>query len=183
MKKHYAAQMVGVLRHFELEPFFWKKPWSRALRGKKVLVVHPFTDTIRSQYEKRPFLFANPEMLPEFQLLTYRTMSSFAGNKVPFATWFDALDKMCDDISKIDFDVALVGCGAYGMSIGAFIKRELNRKAVHMGGATQLLFGIKGGRWDRVPEYSEGLYNAYWVRPKASDIVPSVKTIEGGCYW
>lgn len=167
----------------DLEPFRRHNPWTSALYGKKVLVVHPFVDTIRSQYEKRRLLFKNPDMLPDFRLETYRTLSSFAGNKVPYSTWFDALDKMCADIAKIDFDIALIGCGAYGMSIGAYIKRELKRKAVHMGGATQLLFGIKGGRWDRVPLYSEGLYNEHWVRPFASDTVPSVRTIEGGCYW
>ncbi len=167
----------------DLEPFRWNNPWTSALCGKKVLAVHPFVDTIRSQYEKRRFLFKHPDMLPDFHLETYRTLSSFAGNKVPYATWFDALDKMCADIAKIDFDIALVGCGAYGMSIGAFVKRELKRKAVHMGGATQLLFGIKGGRWDKVPLYSEGLYNEHWVRPFASDTVPAVQSIESGCYW
>ena len=183
MKRDYAPNMKGVLRHFDIEPFFWGKPWSMALRKKRVLVVHPFVDTIRAQYEKRRLLFKNPETLPDFQLETYRTLSSFAGNRVPYETWFDALDKMCSDIAKLDFDVAIIGCGAYGMSIGAYIKRNLKKKALHLGGTTQLLFGIKGGRWDAVPKYSQGLYNEHWVRPFASDTVAHVKTIEGGCYW
>ena len=167
----------------DLEPFFWDKPWTIALKGRKVLVVHPFSNTIRAQYEKRRLLFKDPDVLPEFKLITYRAISSFAGNKVPYKTWFDALDKMCLDIAKIDFDIAIIGCGAYGMSIGAYIKRELGRKAIHLGGMTQLLFGIKGGRWDAVPKYSQGLYNEHWVRPFESDKVKNTDTIEGACYW
>ncbi len=167
----------------DLEPFFFERPWMGALRGMKVLAVHPFSDTIQAQYGKRHLLFKDSEMLPDFDLETYRTISSFAGNKVPYKTWFDALNKMCADIAKIDFDVALIGCGAYGMSIGAFVKRELGRKAVHLGGMTQLLFGIKGGRWDNIPKYGNDLYNEHWVRPFDSDKVSQVDTIEGGCYW
>lgn len=183
IKKHFAPEMRGVLRHFEIEPFFWEKPWSAVLKGKKVLVVGSFVDTIRAQYEKRGLLFTSPDVLPDFELITYRSISSFAGNKVPFESWFAALDKMCDDISRINFDVALIGCGAYGMSLGAFVKRELGKKAVHLGGALQILFGIKGGRWDNVAKYRDELYNEHWTRPFDSDKVENVNSIEGGCYW
>lgn len=170
LRKFY-TENLKVIPFESLEPFWSNDPWTSSLSGKKVLVVHPFSDTIKAQYEKRAVLFNDSRILPEFHLITYRTISSFAGNVTPYDTWFEALDKMCGDIAKIDFDVALIGCGAYGMSIGAFVKRELKRKAVHLGGALQLLFGIKGGRWDENPKYGKGLYNKYWVRPFDSDKV------------
>ena len=181
MKECYCPTMRGIPLS-DLEPFWFEHPWTGALAGKKVLVVHPFSDTIQAQYAKRRSLFDNPEMLPDYDLITYRAISSFAGIKTPFATWFDALDKMCTDISKIDFDVALIGCGAYGMSIGAFIKRELGRKALHLGGASQLFFGIKGHRWESVPRYAK-LFNEHWAHPLASDTITNKSTIEGGAYW
>ena len=181
MKECYCPTMRGIPLS-DLEPFWFEHPWTGALAGKKVLVVHPFSDTIQAQYAKRRSLFDNPEMLPDYDLITYRAISSFAGIKTTFATWFDALDKMCTDISKIDFDVALIGCGAYGMSIAAFIKRELRRKAVHLGGASQLFFGIKGHRWKIVPRYAK-LFNEHWTHPLASDTIENRKTIEGGAYW
>ena len=181
MKESYCPTMMGIPLS-DLEPFWFEHPWPGALAGKKVLVVHPFSDTIQAQYAKRRSLFDNPEMLPDYDLITYRAISSFAGIKTPYATWFDALDKMCTDISKIDFDVALIGCGAYGMSIAAFIKRELRRKAVHLGGASQLFFGIKGHRWKTVPRYAK-LFNEHWTHPLASDTIENRKTIEGGAYW
>ena len=42
-----------------LEPYYYANPWSAALAGKHVLVVHPFADTIRAQYQKRGELFTN----------------------------------------------------------------------------------------------------------------------------
>jgi len=181
MKESYCPTMKGIPLS-DLEPFWFERPWTGALAGRKVLVVHPFSDTIQAQYAKRRSLFDNPEMIPDYELITYRAISSFAGIKTPYATWFDALDKMCADISKIDFDVALIGCGAYGMSIGAFIKRELGRKALHLGGASQLFFGIKGHRWEPVPRYAK-LFNEHWTHPLASDTITNKSTIEGGAYW
>lgn len=61
-------------------PFFAKHPWSKALEGKKVLVVHPFADLIEHQYyNKREKLFTNPEILPKFDLKTITAVQSIGG--------------------------------------------------------------------------------------------------------
>lgn len=172
----------AVLVRGELMAPFWDDvAWSGALAGKKVLVVHPFAKLIDEQYKRRNKLFSSPGILPEFELITYPAVQSIGGN-LEFESWFDTLDKMKNDISGIDFDVALIGCGAYGMPLGAFIKAHMNKKAVHMGGCTQILFGIRGKRWDEREDYSE-LFNDYWVRP-TDDLKPEgYKDVEGGCYW
>ena len=46
----------------------------------------------------------------------------------------------------------------------------------------QLLFGIKGKRWDDHPIISK-LYNSAWVRPAESETPPSKSVVEGGSYW
>ena len=51
-----------------------------------------------------------------------------------------------------------------------------------MGGATQLLFGIMGSRWDTDPFISK-LYNEYWVRPDQSETPKNADVVENGCYW
>jgi len=38
---------------------------------------------------------------------------------------------MCDDIPKLNCDIAIIGAGAYGMSLVALIKRDLHRKVAH----------------------------------------------------
>ena len=116
-----------------LYPFFSLHPWTKVLEGKKVLVVHPFKDTILSQYARRRKLFANPDVLPDFDLDVVQAVQTMAGERSRFASWFDALDYMKDEIARRDFDVLIVGCGAYGLPLASFGK-SLKKKALHLGG-------------------------------------------------
>lgn len=50
---------------------------------------------------------------------------------------------MEQDISKIEFDVCLLGCGAYGMPLAAYIKEKLQKTAIHIGGSLQLFLVLK----------------------------------------
>lgn len=187
LMEDYAIETYGnpkmITRPRALEPWYVEHPWSAALSGKKVLVIHPFKDTILSQYEKREKLFENPEIFPELaDLRVVKAVQTIAGNRDErFGDWFEALDWMYTEAMKADFDVAIIGCGAYGFPLAAKLK-EAGKQAIHMGGATQLLFGIKGGRWDTHPVISK-LYNEHWVRPAASETPNSIQRVEGGCYW
>jgi hypothetical protein len=153
----------------DLEPFLQNTPWSEALFNKRVLVVHPFGETIKQQYEKnRQFLFKNTKILPEFkELIIVKSVQTIGGNNADFSDWFEALNYMENEISKIDFDIALLGCGAYGMPLCAHIKR-MGKKAIYMGGVLQMLFGIKGKRWENQPTY-QSIINEYFVKPNESE--------------
>lgn len=176
-----------------LDPFWVKKPWTKALQGKKVLVVHPFAKLIESQYkEKRNKLFVNDDVLPEFDLKTIEAVQSLGGKSDTYKNWFDALDSMQHQMDSIDYDICLLGCGAYGFPLAAHAKR-MGKKAVHLGGSLQLLFGIIGHRWED-PDYAKAarrvcpelsypsLFNSYWVHPSEfrSEITAKV---EDNCYW
>ena len=169
------------VRVFDLQPFRFARPWSAALAGRTVLVIHPFDDSIRAQYAKRKLLFANPTVLPDFELKTLRAVQSLVGNEVEFPDWFAALDHMRRAIDQIDFDLAIIGAGAYGLPLAAHIKR-LGRQAIHLGGVTQILFGIRGLRWDTDPAL-EHLYNEHWIRPSPHETPQHFKRLETGAYW
>ena len=179
--KNYFNTNLKKVRLENLEPYYFKNPWSRILEGKKVLVIHPFTDTIKKQYEKREYLFKDRNVLPNFSLKTIKAVQFIAGTKTEFADWFEAFDSMKKQIDRTDFDIAIIGCGAYGMPLAAYCK-EIGKKAVHLGGATQLLFGIKGKRWDCY-DYISSLYNEYWVRPSEQEKPKNANKIESACYW
>lgn len=164
-----------------LEPYYFEQPWSAALEGKKVLVIHPFVKSIQQQFTKRTLLFSNQQMLPDFELKTIAAVQSIAGNETGFATWFDALAWMQQQIDAIDFDVAIIGAGSYGLPLSAYIK-EKGKIAVHIGGATQILFGIKGKRWDD-HQVIGPLYNEHWIRPSVEEAVPQAHKVEDACYW
>ena len=178
-----------------LYPFFVDLPWTRALQGKNILVIHPFEKTIRSQYLRRSSLFDNEMVLPDFNLITLKAIQSVGGTKVSYKSWFDALKYMENEISKINFDICILGCGAYGLPLAAHVKR-IGKKAVHLGGGTQLLFGIKGKRWaeqyDKVWEYRpeasintnySDLFNSSWVYPDETERPKNSNKVENSCYW
>lgn len=176
-----------------LEPFWSEQPWSRVLEGKRVLVVHPFAKTIELQYsQNRTKLFDHPAVLPEFELQTIQAVQSIGGIDNGFKDWFEALQWMKDEIDRREYDVCLIGCGAYGFPIAAHVKRR-GKQAFHLGGSLQLLFGIKGKRWED-PNYGvtvwgipygsySDLMNEHWVRPEQTEKPKSSNAVEGGCYW
>lgn len=167
-----------------LDGFYMQfKPWTQALTGKKILVVHPFADTIQAQYQKnRKFLFTHNGALPEFATLEIvKAVQSIAGNVVDFDTWFDALDSMKIEIDKCDYDVALLGCGAYGLPLAAHIKRS-GKQAIHMGGILQLLFGILGKRYLNNNNI-KSIVNEYFTFPNINERPANSEHVEGGCYW
>ncbi|WP_173465665.1 hypothetical protein [Fibrobacter succinogenes] len=175
-----------------LEPYWSSKPWSKALEGKNVVVVHPFAELIENQYyNHRTELFDNPDVLPNFNLRTVKAVQSLGG-ECEFNDWFDALRWMENEIDKQDYDICLIGCGAYGFPLAAHCKRQ-GKKAIHMGGALQLLFGIKGNRWENSNYarnwhmkpgnfYLKMLSNKNWVRPDNYRTERAEK-VEGACYW
>ena len=185
----YAIEHMGVspdarftsLGH--IEPYHHlENPWSKALAGKKVLVVHPFAETIESQYRKRDRIFPGTDILPEFELVTLKAVQTIAGEVDDrFADWFEALEWMEGQIAQIDFDVAIIGCGAYGFPIAAKVK-DMGKTAIHLGGCTQILFGIKGSRWESDQRVNRW-YNEAWTRPTEDDKPKNAKVVESACYW
>ncbi len=146
-------------------------PWTKALEGKKVLVVSPFYKEIMIQYEKRNLLWPDGR-IPEFDLSCDPSVWD-----LEHGGFFNALEILKDRVLKRDFDVALLGCGSSGVPIAAAIKKS-GRKAVVLGSAIHLLFGLKGKRWD-----DKGIYNDYWITP-GEDTRPSYSNdLDGSCYW
>jgi len=166
----------------DLEPYYHPVPWSKYLAGLRVLVVHPFAASIESQYRKhRNTLFLDPGVLPEFELLTVLPPQTLSGNTGGFSSWSEALVALLDRIADKAFDVAIIGCGAYGLPAGAFVK-TLGKVGIHLGGPTQMLFGVRGGRWDAMAG-GRLLTNDHWCRPSPEERPPNWKNVEGGCYW
>lgn len=157
------------------------KPFGTVLRGRKLLVITPFAEAVESQYARRELVYSD-DYLPEFELMTYKAVQTIAGNRDPrFENWFEALDFMCKEVTKIDFDIALVGCGAYSLPICSAIKRS-GKSAIHMGGDVQLLFGIMGKRWED-NSFVQSMKNEYWIYPPKGDVPKNADKVEDACYW
>ena len=168
-----------------LEPYFHPSaPWSGALAGKRVLVVHPFETSIRAQYPHRREIWrAVPGLLPDFELVTLKSPYGFSNNT--YTDWFVMLaaleERMTELARNPGFDIALLGCGAAGIPLAVHAKR-LGKIGIHTGGPTQLLFGIRGGRWDARPEF-QPFFNEAWTRPKPDETPKEAPKVDKGGYW
>lgn len=186
---YYAKELSGCtrIRLGQIGPDIINDSWLKALRGKKVLVVNSFTDTIQKQYAKRKLLFENPNVLPEFkELILIKSVQSAAGeNPNEYKDWFEALYSMRAKMEKVDYDIALIGCGAYGLPLAAWAK-QAGKKVILIGGSLQLLFGIKGKRWENCYANTEAgriMNNPNWVKPSIKETPQHIEKIPGSGYW
>lgn len=173
---------ADIVRYDSMIPFDgdWI-PWTHALKGKKVLAVTSFPESIERQYNRKSKLSKDVlHELPEFDLITYKTLETQYGNNCGFAFWSDAYDFMLSDILSVDFDVALIGAGAYGLPLAADIKKA-GKQAIKLCGFLPCLFGVAGQR-----HIDDGWISKYgtdaWIRPVEKPPV-YYKKIENGCYW
>lgn len=182
--KKFASKKITLLRNDTYNILFYHNPWTKALKGKKVLIVHPFIDTIKEQYEQNREKLFTDELLPEFADICFvRAIQTSAGENEGsnYSSWFDALHCMEKEIETKDFDVALIGAGAYGIPLAAHVKK-MGKQAIHMAGNLQIVFGIRGKRWDNFPEYVK-YFNEYWVYPSENETPSNKGSVEGGSYW
>lgn len=165
-----------------IEPFFSAIPWTRELENKNVLVVHPFVDSISYQYaNNRKKIFSNSGTLPDFNLQVMPAVQTLGSATAGFSSWFAALDHMISEALGRDFDVAVVGAGAYGLPLSAELKRQ-GKTVIHLGGPTQILFGIRGRRWEEWPKYS-ALMNDSWIKPMSAEKPAEASRVDHGVYW
>ena len=174
-----------------LEPFFAVemgiRPWSLDLVGKKVLIIHPFVESFKKQLANKFNIFRDEKkrlFAEEQDFVFYKTFQTIAGNHI-HEDWRETYRIMCEDISKLDFDVALLGCGGYGLPLCDFIKRRLGKSAIYIGGGLQLMFGVFGKRWEEHEFWKKIITRegSNFIRPSDEEQCPNKNTIERGCYW
>lgn len=159
-------------------PIYEPEPWTSTLEGKKVLVIHPFETSIKTNYANKDLLFENKKFMPDFELITLKAVQTLADNKkTKYKDWFEALESMKKQMEQINFDIALIGAGAYGFPLGAYAK-QLGRQALHIGGMLQLYFGIRGRHYDQF-----NYHNEYWTRPLEEEKPEGFEKVEAGRYW
>lgn len=152
------------------------------LAGLRWLVVSSFPKTMKHQSSRLAEIHRGKSWGPRLQkqgqaieFLPCPTFASLAPS--PYQSWSDGLDRLTEAACRVDFDVALIGAGAWSLPLAARIKAS-GRSAIHLGGQTQLIFGIKGSRWE-----SYGIYNDSWVTADPAETPRNRNKVEDGCYW
>ena len=167
-----------------IHPLHPPAPWLEDLAKLRWLVIHPFAKTIRAQLPHLGSLGFYPEASqPDLTqrakdtcILACPQFSYMVRPKHP--DWCAALAELKKEMECLDFDIALIGAGAWSLPLAAHAK-SIGRKGIHLGGTTQLLFGIRGGRFDQWGfDYHQG-----WVRPLPEETPANCRLMEEGAYW
>ena len=164
-----------------VEPYsLTNTPWSQSLEGKKVLVVSGFADSIKSQHSHLSKAFKSIKY-PSFELHVVKAPIVAGDRDSDGRSWFELLEDMKSNISKADFDIALIAAGAFSYPLAAYVK-SIGKIGIHCGGGLQLFFAIMGNRWNNSPEILKYV-NEFWVRPSKSETPRRAGEIENSCYW
>lgn len=147
------------------------------------LVVSPFVKTMKQQLPR----LAAIHRMPSINEASWRQIEKTCQfvrcpfqshlETSPFSSWEDGLDKLAAEVATKEFDVALIGAGAWSLPLGRRIK-QIGKSAIHLGGELQLLFGIQGKRWEYL-----SIYNSAWVNSDPEETPKDKNRVEDGCYW
>lgn len=172
---------VTLLQH--LEPYFFDKPWTDYLKDKTVLVVSPFAESIEKNYPNLDKIW-DGKIKPNFKLKTIKYPFALKINPEAQKKWStsnDIYNEYINIIRNEKFDVCMTGTGYTSLLLAAEAKR-MGKTGIHLGGATQVLFGIKGQRW-RDNKQFHPFFNKYWSDPLPQEMPEKRDLVEGGCYW
>jgi hypothetical protein len=171
-----------------LEPYYASPPWTRALKEQCVAVVSSFALTMEEQLLFKDTIWkGRGEILPDADWKFIRSYYSPAlaqgrcGWPKEITSWSDAVAHLEKEVLKTGARVALLGCGGLAMPLALALKRR-GLVAIVLGGAIQVLFGIKGRRWEKHEVISK-FWNDDWIFPKPEETPLGSRNVEGGCYW
>lgn len=159
------------------------RPWTEQLRDMRVLVISPYADLAKNQVDNRRRLFrCDYEVLPNISVVSLLPPQTQA-LEVSGSTWLTRLEKVKREVDRHvrEVDAVLVAAGSYGMPLAAHAHVS-GKPVAYMGGAMQLLFGIRGARWEGSSEL-DSVRGEGWLtlppnrRPRGSRLV------ERGAYW
>lgn len=150
------------------------------MKGKKILVISSFGKLIKEQYDSGNTLRLGLNF-PDTISLDYVTFPYCFQNNGPDNNYFETLEKVFQQVSTKDFDIAILGCGAYGHMLTHKIHKDLMKEAIYIGGCVTNLFGILS---TREREHTDLTTNEYWITHIPEEYRPeNYKTVEDGCYW
>jgi hypothetical protein len=129
--KHYASMAkyipIGALETYCIEI----KPWTKWLENKNVLIIHPFKKSIEYQYARKHKIWSSGDILPDFNLKVIAPPQSPALIKPVHNSWFESLEDLKEKMNNTDFDVALIGAGAYSLPLAVHAKK-LGKHGIHV---------------------------------------------------
>jgi len=162
--------------------------WLPELRGKRVLIVSSIAEllcqranqtTFEAVWAKSGKPWFDPAQVRPLQFpycYDVHTQERFGSSE-------NLLEWIVNQLDPTSFDLALIAGSSLGIPIAAAI-RAMNRSAIALGGALQVLFGVGGRRWWNDPHWRQHHITSAWISVPPEQI-PQVAGayVDGGAYW
>jgi len=172
---HYVLDPGGLMGHSPASHFKLDNPWTKFLKGKKVLAISTHAETIKQQWEKIDDIWGDDrELIAPFEFVDCirSPYHPYMDDRQPpnCEHWLQSVEFICKHMDNYDYDVLLAGCSS---SAPFYVNhaKEKGKIGIQVGGVLQLYFGILGYRWTKVPGHSEwnNMYNDHWMYPLKVD--------------
>ena len=176
MKDTYYSEALDVFH------YIYTRPWTWALKGKRLLMISNFEESIQSKINSRKEIYG-VDLFPNCEIITIRPpQTQGSEDSEEFDIELNKFTRKLDAI-KDKYDIALVSCGGYGSLVCNHIYKS-QKTAIYVGGVLQMYWGILGSRWlkDR-PDVIRLFLNSNWTRPTDSEKPKGFENVEGSCYW
>lgn len=148
------------------------KSWYSILQDKAILLVNSFAPLMEQQYNCGNIFKIDPAFPVLSNIFAYKTPYTFF-NKGPDNNFFETLDRMKEDISGINFDIAIISCGAYAVLLSDFCN-QLGKTGISIGSRMHSMWGINPAMQD----------NPLWISKIPDEYIPvDYSKIERGGYW
>ena len=146
--------------------YLYSTPWTMALRGKRILIVSPWTISA-DRIDNRSTIWNGIDILPDCEI-TSVTVDMKALSRRPFVNAMNELVTMVDEKNDT-YDVALIACGGFSNPLCWYLYR-CGKSAVHVGDVLALWFGIATPRWiAERPDIIRMYSNSAWTSQSAND--------------
>ena len=118
--------------------FLHETPWTRLLKGKKILIVAPHIDKIKERVKSKIY---DINLFPDCKFTFIDSPKTYSDNgSNTIDSNIDLLMNRINDI-KEDFDVALLGCNGYSNIISGLLK-SINKSSIVVGNLIYMWFGV-----------------------------------------
>jgi hypothetical protein len=161
----------------QFEPYL---PW--CIKGKKILVIHPFIQTFKDQLSRMNLIFPSNTWFKDCTFEFLVPPVTLAGNHCnkDWQTHYHDFLKTLNNHK--DFDIALVAAGGYSMLIANHIYKVMGKSVMHVGAPLQLYFGVGGRRWFNDRHVMQ-MVTEHWTRPQKEDRPANFMRVDDGCYY
>ena len=191
--------ILGIVELTSLESFYTESKywWQNLYENKTILIITPFVKSIQTQLDlsKRDKVWRGKWQGFWSNTINFKYVKFphpyYISNKEDKDSYPQSLELLMQkynaEIDAIgDFDIALVGTGAYSILLCDYIKRIKKKNSFHLGGGLQMMCGVYGHRWE--PSFNNSSFlkeyiNDAWIRPLPEEIPPMYNAQENGAYF